>query len=163
MTEIDIFIHREGRADPIHHRGHEGLTVEALKVHLADGREAVELLLFEEDTDEPLRDQHEIRHRGDGARFLHHGRCREVHVTVRYAGKSVRHPFGPGSTLARIKRWAERLLGINESDAAEMSLQLAGTRDRPDEATHVGSLLGGHGCEVAFDLLPTTRVNGWEP
>ena len=68
--------------------------------------------------------------------------------------------FGPGSTLGRVKRWAERTLGIHEADAAEMSLQVAGTHDRPDEATHVGSLLHGDACAVTFDLLPTARING---
>lgn len=160
-TEIDIFIHREGHADPIHHQDHDGLTVEALKVHLEGGGEPIDFFLFEEDADEPLHDHHEIRHRGEGTRFLHHSRCRHVRVTVRYAGKPpVEHDFGPGSTLARIKRWAERKLGIDEADAAEMSLQVAGTRDRPDESTHVGSLVRHPDCGVTFDLLPSDRVNG---
>lgn len=160
MTEIDIFIHRQGQAGPIHHRGHDGLTIEALRVHLAEGAEFIGFLLFEEDADEPLHDQHQIRHRGDGTHFLHHARCHLVKVAVRYAGRAVECGFGPGSTLARIKRWAERALGIHEVDAAEMSLQLAGTHERPDEATHVGSLLHGDGCAVTFDLLPSSRING---
>lgn len=68
--------------------------------------------------------------------------------------------FGPGSTLARIKDWAEREFGIDAVDAAELALQLSGTTERPDEAAHVGSLATYPDCRVVFDLLPTVRVNG---
>ena len=158
-THIDIFIRREGDLDPAHHRVHDGISIETLKIDLAEGREVIGLFLFEEDADEPLPDHHEIRHHGK-PHFLHHSRCRHVHVVVRYAGRPVERAFGPGSTLTRIKDWAERQFEIDAVDAAELSLQLHGTNDRPDEATHVGSLAKCPDCRVVFDLLPSTRVNG---
>lgn len=161
-THIDIFIRREDERDPSHHQVHEGITVEALKIHLANGGEMVGIFLFDEDSDEPLHDGHEIRGHGDGhgPRILHHSRCRHVHVVVRYAGRPAERSFGPGSTLTRIKDWAEREFGIGAVDAAELSLQLSGTTDRPDETVHVGSLAKCPDCRVVFDLLPTIRVNG---
>lgn len=162
-AQIDIFIRREGSLEPIHHMVHDGVTVEVLKIDLAGGAaEVIGIFLFEEDADEPLHDQHEIRHHGHGHahKVLHHSRCRQVHVAVRYAGHPLERAFGPGSTLARIKDWAEREFGIDAVDAAELALQLSGTTERPDEAAHVGSLATYPDCRVVFDLLPTVRVNG---
>lgn len=164
-TEIDFFIRREGSLDPAHHRLGEGATVETLKIHLAEGGDIVGVFIFEEDADEPLPNHHELRHphhdhHEHSHRVLHHSRCRHVHVAVRYAGRPIERAFGPGSTLTRIKDWAERELGIDAADAAELSLQIAGTIDRPDGSTHVGSLAKCPNCRVVFDLLPTVRVNG---
>lgn len=164
MTDVNFFIRSEGTLDPAHHVFAEGITVEAIKIHIANGGEIVGVFLFEEDADEPLPDHHEIRHHSQDHKhkILHHSRCRHIHVVVRYAGRPVEHTFGPGSTLRRIKDWAEHKLGIEAADAAELSLQLEGTTERPDEATHVGSLAKCPDCRVVFDLLPTVRVNGGE-
>lgn len=161
-AHIDIFIRREGDLDPAHHKARDGITVEALKVHVAGGDDVIGVFLFEEDADEPLHDRHEIRHHGDahGPKVLHRSRCRHVHVVVRYAGRPVERAFGPGSTLIRIKDWAEREFGIDAVDAAELALQIVGTTDRPDASTHVGSLARCPDCRVVLDLLPTVRVNG---
>ncbi|WP_274377270.1 hypothetical protein [Celeribacter ethanolicus] len=40
-----------------------------------------------------------------------------------------------------------------------MSLQIAGTQDRPDGSTHIGSLVQMC-CGLSFDLLPSDRING---
>jgi hypothetical protein len=164
-TEIDIFMRHEGSLDPVHHRLTEGATIEALKIHLAGGSDIVGVFIFEEDADEPLPNHHDLwhwqhHHREHDHRVLHHSRCRHVHVAVRYAGRPIERAFGPGSTLTRIKDWAEREFGIDAVDAAELSLQVAGTTDRPDGSTHVGSLAKCPDCRIVFDLLPTTRVNG---
>lgn len=159
-THIDIFIKSEGALDPAHHRIDEDITVGALKIHLAGGAEAIGIFVFEENEDHPLPDHHEIRHCDGPVRHLHHTRCRHVHVTVRYAGRTIERSFGPGSTLTRVKDWAEHELGLAADDAAELSLQLTGKTDRPDGSVHVGSLACCPDCRVSFDLLPTTRVNG---
>lgn len=155
---VEIFIRQEGQREPVLHETHDGSTVAAIKATLAaDGN--AEFHLFEEDTDEPLQDHHQVRHHGDGTKILHRSRCKQIAVTVRYAGRSISRDFGPGSTLDRIKRWAERKFGIDQADAAEMSLQIGGTNDRPDGSTHVGSLVDKC-CEISFDLLPSDRING---
>lgn len=158
MAQIEIFIRTEGKREPALHVLEEGIAVAALLSQLV-GERAIEVFVFEEDSDEPLSGEHRVHHSA-GGRHLHHSRHHHIGVTVRYAGRSIEHQYGPGSTLARIKTWAERTLGVDAAEAAAMSLQIAGTTDRPDEMVHVGSLvLGDHG-HVTFDLVPTTRVQG---
>ena len=160
LKNVEIFIHQEGLREPVLHETHDGSTVASIKATLAaDGDGDGQFFLFEEDADEPLQDHHQVRHHGDGTKILHRNRCQQITVTVRYAGQSISRDFGPGSTLDRIKHWAERKIGIDQSDAAEMSLQIAGTKDRPDSSTHVGSLVQKC-CEITFDLLPSDRING---
>ena len=157
-TNVEIFIRQEGQRESVLHKTHDGSTVAAVKAILAaDGN--AEFHLFEEDADEPLQDHHQVRHHGDGTKILHRNRCKQIAVTVRYAGRSISRDFGPGSTLDRIKRWAERKFGIDQADAVEMSLQIGGTTDRPDGSIHVGSLVHKC-CEIALDLLPSDRING---
>ncbi len=155
---IEIFVRQEGQRDPILREAHDGATIAALKAQL--GNEDTSFFLFEEDADEPLLDDYLIRHSGDGLKVIHRHRCKSIEVSVRYAGRQVSREFGPGSTLDRIKRWAERKLKIDDVDAAEMSLQITGSVDRPDGSTHVGSLVSCPGCKIDFDLVPTDRVNG---
>lgn len=159
MTKtIEIFVRQEGQREPILHETHDGATIAALKAELGNGD--VSYFLFEEDADEPLLENHQVRHHGEGVKVLHRHRCKNVSVSVRYAGQTVLKDFGPGSTLDRVKRWAERKFKIDDVDAAEMSLQVAGTTDRPDGSTHIGSLVSCPACSIEFDLLPTDRVNG---
>jgi hypothetical protein len=157
---IDIFIRCEGRLEPVLQESHDGATVASLRAILDEREPSPDALLFEENADEPLSDQQLIRIGDDEAKVLHRNRCRSVHVAVRYAGRELAHDFGPGSTLDRIKRWAERKFGIAASDAAHLSLQLHGSTERPPGSIHVGSLVKGPSCGIAFDLLPSERVNG---
>jgi hypothetical protein len=157
---IDLFIRHEGRLEPTLQECHDGATVAGLRAQLDQAEPAPDAYLFEEDVDEPLRDDHLIRGGGEGAKILHRSRCRSVQVTVRYAGRSLERTFGPGSTLDRVKRWAERKLDIGAADAAHLSLQLPGTTDRPPGSVHVGSLVTAGACALVLDLLPSDRVNG---
>lgn len=157
MTQMDVFIRREGRRDVEHRRIGAGARAGEFKRELADGSPG--WFLFYEDGEEQLEDDHELRGQHGGV-FLHLTRCRKVDVTVRYAGRSITRGFPPSATLARIKRWAERKLELDAADAAELSLQLSGSDERPEESTHVGSLVTCPDCTVDFDLLPTDRING---
>jgi hypothetical protein len=88
-------------------------------------------------------------------------RCRHVEVAVTFNGETVHHRFGPGTTVARVKRWAaERKFGMSEGEATEHVLQLAGTQERPAPGTHLGTFATCPHCQVAFDLVPDQRVNG---
>jgi hypothetical protein len=156
---IDVFVKREGSREAVHRQVEEGGRLDDLKETLANDFGPGQWLLFTEDADDPLPEGVKAAAE-NGALFLHQSRCRRVAVVVRYAGRTVQDSFGPGTTLAKIKRWAEKKLGIEAADAAELALQIAGTQDRPDEATHVGSLVVPTACAVTFDLLPTDRING---
>ena len=150
----DIFIKRGGSLDIVH-RNIDNLDLTALKHQLDAEFGPGELFL--EDQDEPLAHDHEF---ASGGIFLHYNRCKRIDVTVRYAGKTFKHGFAPSVTLKKIKHRVEKKLDIDAADAIELSLQIAGTTDRPDEATHVGSLASSPTCAVIFDLVPSDRING---
>jgi hypothetical protein len=150
----DIFIKRSGSLE-VQHRKLETLDLAALQKELDKAFGAGSLFL--EDEDEPLSPDRRI---DAPTIFVHHSRCKRIEVTVRYAGRTFEHKFGPGTTLKTIKRRAEKKLDIDAADAAELSLQIAGTNDRPDEATHVGSVADPTTCSVVFDLVPSDRING---
>jgi len=91
---------------------------------------------------------------------VHLHRLKAIDVTVRYAGRDVRRTFRPSATIARIKTWATKELGITASDAAELMLQITGTDKRPDADVHVGALVKAPAKAISFDLVPSPRVNG---
>lgn len=157
MQKIDLFIKRGGTLEAEHHRLDTNTTISELKKLL---NEEEDTLFFDEDADDPLEHDHKIGCHGHHARFIHHNRCRHVSVSVNYSSHQVKHRFGPGATLARIQKWAEKKLGICDDDAIELSLQIAGTDEKPDPSTHVGSLGSCPDCNVEFDLVPTDRING---
>ena len=102
---------------------------------------------------------HSLKEVTDGLRFHLH-RLKGVDVSVHYAGRCLNRTFRPSSTIARVKRWASQELGISPSDAADLALQISGTDQRPDVDVHIGSLVK-HPCKtLAFDLVPSPRVNG---
>ena len=128
------------------------------------GRHACDVtaLLFLEDTDEPadlttcLRDL-----AGSKGLKVHVHRCQHIDVSVTFNGKAKDHRFAPGATVARVKRWAtEKAFPMSPEQAAEHVLQLAGTTERPNPGTHLGSLTVHPKCQVRFDLVPNERVNG---
>ncbi len=162
MANIDVFFTAEHiaqvsiiEADPKH-------TIEVIQAEVRRRHGGEEtLLVFLEDSDEPLEATvvvEELAKKGPVKVHLH--RCRHVEVAVTYNGKTVKHPFGPGTTIARIKRWAAEKLGIGPGDASELLLQIHGTTDRPSLSTHVGTLVKCPHCAIAFDFVTNVKVNG---
>lgn len=110
-------------------------------------------------------DEEETREFGDDenlkrGRVVHVGRCLLVDVKVRYAGCIVDRRFVPATRMGRIKRWAVRQLGINQADANELVLQIAGTTVQPSRDQHVGNFVEGRTCTAMFDLVRSYTVNG---
>lgn len=157
MQEIDVFIKRGGACDVEHRRLDPNTTVAELKSLLDEDED---ILFFDEDADDPLDLDHKLGCDGQRGRFVHKNRCKRVAVKVNYAGRCVDRKFGPGTTLARIQKWAERKLGVCETDGIELGLQIACSNEKPDPSTHVGSLVNCPECEIEFDLVPTDRING---
>ena len=92
---------------------------------------------------------------------VHLHSLRQLKVTVTFNGKTIERLFGPGATVARVKRWAaEHEFGMSEEEAGEHVLQIAGKHDRPAPGTHIGALRDGKVRALAFDLVPDERVNG---
>lgn len=151
---IDIFIKRGGCLDVVHRKVNK-LDLKKLKQELDTEFGPGEL--FVEDQDDPVTHDHQFK---PGSIFLHHSCCKRIDLIVRYAGKTYEHRFAPSVTLKKVKRRAEKKLNIDPADSVELSLQIADSSDRPDEATHVGSLANPPTCSVIFDLVPSDRING---
>ena len=121
-----------------------------------------EVLMFIEDRDEPVEGGLLVHEHAEACVIkIHVHRCRHIEVTVTFNGETVEHRFGPGTTIARVKKWAaEHKFGMSPEDASEHVLQIAGSQDQPTPGTHLGSLVSHGKCRLAFDLVPDGRVNG---
>ncbi len=167
--EIQLFVQGEGVEEIQLVRIHERLTLRELAGKLpaafaeiiVSGTEVTELIFLLEDSehelplDKPIKDIG-IKHRGR----IHIHRCRKIKVSVSFNGREVAEAFPPSKTIAKVKHWADKEFGIGGIDATEHALQICGTAKRPDEDTHLGSLVRRPHCQICFDLVPKKRVEG---
>lgn len=121
-----------------------------------------EFLVFFEDCAEPVAKIDKLPESEDGKPIsIHVHRCRSVVVTVTFNGVSKGHKFGPGTTIATVKKWAAvSEFGMKPADAAEHVLQFVGSAERPEPDTHIGALVSCPDCNISFDLVPYKRVEG---
>lgn len=119
-----------------------------------------DLHFFVEDEDEETGATH-VKHlkKPHGVR-VHLHRCKEIAVTVRFAGQAVQHEFRPATTIGRIRQWAGQKLGMQSNDIAEHVIQLVGSNTQPDIDVHIGTLAKCPVCSVELDLVPAHRING---
>jgi hypothetical protein len=163
MTSIDIFYQGEGIREIAHFEAAPDHSFAAVKIAIIEKHGLdKETLIYLEDRDEPVDESCLVRdHAGHAGIKAHLHRCRHVEVAVTFNGETVHHRFGPGTTVARVKIWAaERKFGMTPQEAGEHVLQIAGTKDRPDPGTHLGTIASCPACKIAFDLVPNERVNG---
>jgi hypothetical protein len=163
MPTIDIFYQGEGIQEIAHIEADSEDTFSIIKRTIVENHRLTgETLLFLEDTDEPVDEQLIAReHVGPVGLKAHVHRCQHIKAEVAFNGEIVHHHFGPGTTVARVKTWAaERKFCMSPQEAGEHVLQIAGTKDRPDPGTHLGTLVHCPECRIAFDLVPHERVNG---
>ena len=163
MASIDIFYQGEGLREIEHIEIDESQTFRNLKTLLVKkhGLESA-VLVFLEDADEPIGEDAILREHSGGAGIKAHlHRCRKIDASVTFNAKTVQHRFAPGTTVARVKRWAAQdKFGMTPEEASEHVLQIAGTQNRPAPGTHLGALTSAPNCRLAFDLVPDQRVNG---
>ena len=163
MSSIDVFYQGEGVNGVEHVEVPEGETIASLKAQLAKKHGlGEEVFVFIEDDEEPSDSgKHLGRIAGPAGVKIHLHRCRRIEVKVTFNNENVEHKFAPGTTVARVKKWAaEQKFGMSPEEAGEHVLQLAGTKDRPSASTHIGALVTHRKCELAFDLVPDERING---
>ena len=168
MSEIEIFLQGEGIPEITLVRVLGNGTVrdilksaETQGVQLAGDERT--LVIFVEDGEEilphdlSLEDAH-IGHRSR----VHVHRCHRLEVTVNFNAAQKAHAFPPSATIERVKRWAvgPEGFGLHGIDATEHLLQLCHSTTRPDEDTHIGSLVAFPDCGLCFDLVPKVRVEG---
>ncbi|MGF6757490.1 hypothetical protein [Paraburkholderia sp. GAS42] len=136
--------------------------LDALKAAMGGDVIAVEeVLIFVEDGDEPLTAEllEVVLVEGQHHK-LHAHHCHYIEVTVHYDVHTAHHKFSPSTTVGKVLRWAEDKFHIAETEKGHLQPQLAGTNDRPLATTHLGALTSGRECSVAFDLLPSHRIQG---
>jgi hypothetical protein len=165
MKKIEVFLQVEGGKDIVLVHVPQGGSVRDLlhvaKEHGPEFREDDAIMVFIEDMDEAveldvLLEDAGISHRG----HVHVHRCHRVEVSVNFNGMRVSDSFPPSATVARIKKWAAKELGMSEKDAAEHVLEVSGTKVSLDEDIHVGTLVVHPGCQISLDLRPKVRVEG---
>lgn len=163
--EIELFLQGEGLGEVVLIRvptqGTIHDIIEQAKNHGISADD--ELLVFAEDEEDPLSpdrsiEASQLKHRGR----IHVHRCRRVKVTVNYNALEKSRVFAPAATVARVKKWAvgDNGFDLDDVDAAEHVLQICESDRRPDDDTHIGSLVTVPACSLCFDLLPKVRIEG---
>ena len=163
MKSIDLFYQGEGLGEVKHLEIEPDATFAILRARLAEMHGVgPDVQFFLEDEDDPIGEGVSLaEYASPKGLKVHVHRCRRVEVSVTFNGETVERRFGPGATVARVKRWAaERKFSMSTEEAGEHVLQVAGTYDRPAPGTHIGSLIDCKVCSLAFDLVPDERVNG---
>jgi hypothetical protein len=167
MTGQKIFVQAEGlREIRVIEVVKQGTVRDVVSAAAAQGiatATAASSRVFAEDREDeiPLNATLEAAGVGDGD-SLHIHRCKRIGVTVHFNGNEKSQSFAPGTTVNRVKEWAvsKKAFNLNDVDAAEHVLQIVGTRDRPDEDVHIGTLTTTPSCALDFDLVPKVRVEG---
>ncbi|MFC7279218.1 hypothetical protein ACFQS1_35100 [Paractinoplanes rhizophilus] len=86
--------------------------------------------------------------------------CREVAVTVGYAGRDEVVRVHPATRLRRVRRRAIEQFGISPADAADLVLRVPGGAEDLDLTAPVSSIVPKHTCAVTVDLVHTVRPQG---
>lgn len=162
MNTIEVFYQGEqlGRVD--HLEFPSTTTLAQVKAAISRKHNCPDVLLFLEDGEEPVDEGMEVGKLASADSLkVHVHRCRRIEVTVTFNNDTVDRKFGPGTTVAHVKRWAAgQKFKMTPEEAGEHVLQIAGSQDRPPPSTHIGALATHPVCRVAFDLVPNERVNG---
>ncbi len=163
MTSVDVFYQGEGIPEIAHFEAAPSYSFAVIKLVIIE-RHALKLgaRLYLEDSDEPVDEWDLVGdHAGRAGVKLHLHRCRHILLAINFNGDTVRHRFGPGTTVARARNWAaERQFGMTPCEAGEHVLQISGTQEQPAPGIHLGALASCPTCTVTFDLVPNERVNG---
>lgn len=113
-----------------------------------------------EDADEPLDGSTRVAPAVGDNGHLYLGRCRQVEVTINYAGKAKIEPFAPGTTIGRVRRWAigENGFDLPQKERPKHEVGLCGTGIIADRNDHIGTLATD--CDLCLDLAPKDRFQG---
>lgn len=135
----------------------KSVVADLLRLLKERGIDVRELLVFKEDHEDPLDQNHPLHTHGHPVFHVH--RCRKIDVSVHYKTDVFQHRFAPSTTIAVITDWAVKKAHLGKAEAEEHVLQMSGTRIQPPVNTHLGSL-ATEGCTVALDLVRKTLVQG---
>ncbi len=162
MTKV-IFIQEHGRSGIIEATLKEAATIGDLHDVLEASGVTVsgETFIFIDEAAEHIHGErhHPLHDIKQGCR-IHVSRCKRIKVTVHFLDKTEEHEFPPGARVRAVKAQAVHTFKITPKDAAEHTLQLCGSTERPASDTPLHQLVDGHGCAICFDLVPEKRVEG---
>lgn len=168
MSEIEIFLQGEGIPEITLVRvPNDGIVRDILTSAKTQGlrfaNDEQTLIILAEDAEERLDPNFSL----EVARIGHHSRvhihrCHKLEVTINFNVGQKFHAFPPSATIEHVKRWVvgQDGFGLHSVDATEHLLQLCSSTIRPDEDTHIGSLVTFPDCQLCFDLVPKVRVEG---
>ena len=164
---VEVFVQGENLAKPILIRAERAATVleivaEALAQGLASPSDDVTIAVFIEDREDEIGHHHRLEEVGIGIHHahVHLHRCRRIQASVTFNGTTKSRAFSPAATIAAVNEWADGQFHLTGIDATEHALQICGTAVRPDEDTHLGSLVRYPDCEIPFGLVAKKRVEG---
>ena len=170
MKALQVFLQGHGVADiAVVDASPEDTVADVVgKSDLADAKEGDHLIFMEDiacalDRDAIVEELLPLAADDDvvGPLRLHCTRCRKIDVVVRFNGEEAKRHFPPGTTVERVRRWASRrAFKLAPRDAAEHVLQILDKTTRPDRDLHIGAVAEHGTCAVAFDLVPSKRVEG---
>ncbi len=164
---VEVFVQGENLSNPIIIRAERTAAVlevvaGALAHGLASPSDDITIAVFIEDQEDELGHHLLLEEVGIGIRHshVHCHRCRRVEASATFNGTTKSRAFSPAATVASVKEWADTEFHLAGVDATEHALQICGTALRPDEDTHLGSLVHYPDCEIRFGLVAKKRVEG---
>lgn len=157
---MEVFRHSEGNEDPELVEIEETALVRELLI-VKEGDSGDRIWVEEQDEAVDLDITIEaagIRHR----HHVHHGRCRSVHVVVRFGGEDRSHDFHQIATIRRVFDWATgpEAFNLTPEEKVKHVLALPGADHFLDWNARIGSLVTPGTCDVLLDLLPKSRFEG---
>jgi hypothetical protein len=156
---MEIFLFTEGEEPARVHIEGTALVREILAIGEPDGAEVVMI----EEVEEPLDLDITVEAAGIGHHHnVHRGRCRKVHVHIRFNGVKKGREFNPGASIRHVFHWATgpEAFNLSPDQKAAHVLALPGADHFLDWDVRVGSVVTPGTCEVTLDLAPKSRFEG---
>lgn len=156
---MEVYRHIEGKEDP------ELIEIEdtALVKELLIGEESDGNQIWIEERDEAVELQITLEVAGIKHRHhVHHGRCRDIDVQVRFNSERHGKDFRQISKVKQVFEWATGpdAFHLSPDQKAKHVLAVPNADHFLDWNVRIGSLVSGGKCEVVLDLLPKERFEG---
>jgi hypothetical protein len=87
-------------------------------------------------------------------------RCKQIEVSVNYAGKEYRHKYRPNQKVVKVKENAVKHFGISESDASALLLYPVGSDVNLTDGQFLAAVVKYPVCCVELNLSPDKSVQG---
>lgn len=168
--EIEIFMHREGRAVEVLRLSKDSTVEDAMSRSGID-LVAQDLYVFSGEVDQLLDEDEQAEttslapnaragHGQAGITHLHCHTCRSVRITVNYQSGTKSRSAPPTTTVAAVLAWARQVFSVSGQDGQSVELHLCEDQEALDESRHIGELTRPGSCELCFNLCMKPRIQG---